>query len=152
MRPGCGTGCPVNPSDPLKGQQAGVIEGSLIEAAALQAEAGGFGGAHDAGFAQSVGAGGLAGAWEELADALEERQQRRVRSEAHDQMALRQRRQVSHHLFRWLLRVVDEHIQADHGVVAAAEALQIGGQKADPLTRHTRLAGPAFGLLHHRLR
>ena len=56
-----------------------------------------------------------------------------------------------HHLFGRLLGVVDEHIQADHRVVAALQAFQVGGTELQAGRIEALLAGPAAGLVHHRL-
>ena len=58
----------------LEGQQTREVEGGLVEAAALEHEAGFFSRLHDAGLFKGVSAGGFAGTWEQLADALEQRQ------------------------------------------------------------------------------
>ena len=58
---------------------------------------------------------------------------------------------MAHHLLGGLLGVVDEHIQADHRVVAAAEAFEIGGAELDALWAEISRCGPAARLVHHRL-
>ena len=60
--------------------------------------------------------------------------------------------QVAHHLLGGRLGVVDEHIQADHRVVAALQALEVGGGEAQLLGIDSGGAGAPFGLGNHRLR
>ena len=96
-----------------------------------------------------IGPGGLAGAGEQLADALEQRQQGGVGGKADDQALLGQPSQVGHHLLGGRLGVMDEHIQTDHGVIAAGQAFQVGGLKVQPLFTDAGLQGAPRRLGHH---
>ena len=137
-------------SVPAKLDQAGEIKGCLVEAAAHQLEAAGFCGAHNAVFLKGVSPGGFAGAWEQLADALQQRQQRRVGSKAHDQSLFGEAAEVLHHLLSRLLGVMDEHIQAADGVERAAQAFQVAGEEVQLSHVEARFAGAAFGFAGHR--
>ena len=59
---------------------------------------------------------------------------------------------MAHHLLGRGLGVVDEHVQADHRVVATLQALEIGGQKADLAGLEAQLISAALCFLHHRSR
>ncbi len=82
--PAAGASAPL-----LEFDQPREVEGGLVEAAAHRLEAAGHRRLHDPLLPQGVGAGGLARAGEQLADALQQRQQRGVGREAHDQPPLR---------------------------------------------------------------
>ena len=110
----------------------------------------GLGRRHDAALFERVGTRGFAGPWEQLANALEQSQQRGVGSKAHDQALLSHGGQVGHHQLGLGLRVVDEHIEADHRVEATFQTLQITGLKLQPAIVQASALGPAFGLSHHR--
>ena len=58
---------------------------------------------------------------------------------------------MAHHGFGGLLRVVDEHIQADNGVVAALQALQVGGAELQLAGGDAGFSRPAAGFAHHGL-
>ena len=96
-----------------------------------------------------IGAGGLAGAGKQLADALEQRQQGGVGGKTDDQALFGQPSQVGDHLLGGRLGVMDEDIQTDHGVVATGKAFQVGGIKVQPFGADAGLRGAPPCLGHH---